>query len=140
MYHMFIIPLREKQTTKEKQTNKQKSSCSSVHRFSNMRRLLCPPTLYSPSSSPILGQLSICLTESAVCVFFFLFVVVAFMASAVSMHLRETKGDGIEDNTHTQGCQNRPIEPNGYRAIKVLKLKTKKEKEDVFIFIVLSFF
>lgn len=23
------------------------------------------------------------------------------MASAVSMHLRETKGDGIEDNTHT---------------------------------------
>lgn len=62
------------------------------------------------------------------------------MASAVSMHLRETKGDGIEDNTHTQGCQNRPIEPNGYRAIKVLKLKTKKEKEDVFIFIVLSFF
>lgn len=65
------------------------------------------------------------------------------MASAVSMHLRETKGDGIEDNTHThtqEGCQNRPIEPNGYRTIKVLKLKTKKEKEVVFIFIVLSFF
>lgn len=60
------------------------------------------------------------------------------MASAVSMHLRETKGDGIEDNTHTHKAAR--IGPSNQTAIKVLKLKTKKEKEVVFIFIVLSFF
>lgn len=103
MYHRFVIPLREKQTTKEKQTNKQTKILLQLHPSVQQHAEIALP------SHPVQlelkpGTWSALNLSDGVCslrFFFFLFVVVAFMASAVSMHLRETKGDGIEDNTHT---------------------------------------
>lgn len=98
MYHRFIIPLREKQTTKEKQTKILLQLNPSVQQHAEIALPSHPvqPELKPDTWSALNLSDGVCSLR-----FFFLFVVVAFMASAVSMHLRETKGDGIEDNTHT---------------------------------------